>query len=66
MREADGVKAYTASDPLDVLPTVCAFIAVMCENRNRKKTETGTRDSKTESNQIWKIQTDPALIVMYR
>jgi len=52
MREADGVKAYTASDPLDVLPTVCAFIAVMCENRNRKKTETGTRDSKTESNQI--------------
>jgi len=36
MREVDGVKAYTASDPLDVLPTPCAFIVVMCENRNRK------------------------------
>jgi len=42
MREVDGVKAYTASDLLDVLPTPCAFIVVMYENRNRKKTETGT------------------------
>jgi len=35
MRAVDGVKAYTASDTVDVLPTACAFIAVMCENRNR-------------------------------
>jgi len=39
MREIDGVKAYTASDPLDALPTACAFIAVTRKNRNRK-TET--------------------------
>jgi len=49
MREVDGVKAYTTSDPLDVLPTACAFIAdfaVMCENRNRVL-ET---ENRTESN----------------
>ena len=53
MREVDGVKAYAASDPLDVLPTACAFIAdfaVMRENRNRKKTETGYSRLKTEPN----------------
>jgi len=35
-----GVKASTASDPLDVLPAACArknFIVVMCKNRNWKK-----------------------------
>jgi len=32
MLEVDGVKASTASDPLDVLPAACAFIAVMVKN----------------------------------
>jgi len=36
MHEVDGVKAYTASDPLDVLPTACAFIAVMSENQKNR------------------------------
>jgi len=57
MREVDGVKAYTASDPLDVLPTPCAFIVVMCENRNRYL----RFKNRIESNRIFKIQTDPAL-----
>jgi len=34
--DVDGAKASTASDALDVLPTACAFIAVMCKKRNRK------------------------------
>ena len=37
MLEVDGVKASTASDPLDVLPAARTFIAVMCKNRNNKK-----------------------------
>jgi len=41
MLEVDDVKASTASDPLSVLPAACAFIAVMCKNRNRKN-EPGT------------------------
>jgi len=40
MLEVDGVKASTTSNPLDVLPAACAFIAGMCKNRNRK-TEPG-------------------------
>ena len=36
MHEVDGVKAYRDSDPLDVLPTARAFIAVMCENRKNQ------------------------------
>ena len=53
------VKASTTSNPLDVLPAACAFIAGMCKNRNRK-TEPGIWDWKP--NRIWKIRTDPALL----
>jgi len=63
MLEVDSVKASTASDPLDVLHAVCAFIAVMCENRNRKKPNRVLEmKNQTESNRIWKIRTDPALV----
>jgi len=31
------MKASAASDPLDILPAACTFIAVMWENQNRKK-----------------------------
>jgi len=51
MLEDDGVKASTASDPLDVLSSACAFIAVMCKNRNRKNW-TGYLRLKTELNRI--------------
>jgi len=37
MHEVDGVKAYTASDPSDVLPTAFTFIVVMCEDQNQKE-----------------------------
>jgi len=53
MCEVDAVKASTASDPLDVLPTTCAlknFIVVLCENQNQKKNETGYFRLKTEPN----------------
>jgi len=59
MHEVDGVKVYTASDPLDVLPTPCTFIVVMCENRNRKKPKPVLEIQKP--NRLFKIQTDPAL-----
>jgi len=62
MPEADGVKASTASDPLDVLPNACAFIAVMCKYWNRKKPNQVLEiKNQTESNRIWKIRTDPVL-----
>jgi len=47
MHEVDRVKACTTSDPLDVLPMRLHYgLAVMCKNRNRKKTKPGTRDWK--------------------
>ena len=35
---------------MDVLPTVCTFIALMCENQDRKK-QNGYSRLKTEPNQ---------------
>jgi len=67
MREVDGVKAYTASDPLDVLPTACAPSLRTLQWCAKTETEKNRNlvleiENRTESNQIWKIQTDPALV----
>jgi len=45
MCEVGSVKAYTPSDPLDVLPTVCAFIRTLrwCLKPKPKKPKQGTR-----------------------
>jgi len=47
--EVDGVKASTASDPLDVLPAACTFIVVMCKTETENN-RTGYLRLKTKSN----------------
>jgi len=67
MREVDGVKAYTASDPLDVSPTCMRLHWGLCGDVQKPKPKKKRNrvleiENRTESNRILKIQTDPALV----